>query len=62
MNIRCDDCTFFGHDNTARKNVCKRHSPIVVGGPSGEYTAWPEIDPEDRCGDFVDAGEYNDKS
>ena len=52
-NKRCNDCSYFGHDENTRQNVCKFYAPVASGGMmSDPITMWPVVDPDDWCGQF----------
>ena len=63
---RCDKCAAWDRDGI--DGICRRFAPKPVifdmstksGEPNPKLTMiWPKTNPEDKCGDFIDALEHS---
>jgi hypothetical protein len=54
---RCGECKFY-FAKAGENGECHRHAPQVVvmktvGEGNNTFTRWPEVTPDQSCGDFV---------
>lgn len=55
MDNYCGNCRYSRNNDEKRCLECHKRSPIVTGGMMSDIqTVWPEVSPEDYCGDFVE--------
>lgn len=46
--IKCENCAHYKQESA----TCHRYPPVSVLMEEGPYWAFPEVDPEDHCGEF----------
>ncbi len=51
MQIKCNECDFWGGHNFTKIGSCKRHSPIILPVCENEDGHWPQTDKAAWCGD-----------